>query len=207
MFDPATTRPVLCGTTDTFTGLCRLPPAAPDTPPGQHPQIGFVREPFAGNMISAIAWMPMRSSFSICFLPQLTPIFSIIIRQIQFRGMTPTNLTCAWTTLSVRRTTFSADSVILTTLPLFLGPLEALRMAGSFSAGNQTSKSLNAVVSETHLFSTSLVNEVRAGYSRLTATRLQPNADTPGYSRAVWDCRSSQQSFERRFRITSSSRG
>ena len=36
------------------------------------------------------------------------------------------------------------------------------------------------MVSETHLFSGTLVNEVRAGYNRISSSRLQPNANTDG---------------------------
>src|SRR6201999_3805643 len=38
----------------------------------------------------------------------------------------------------------------------------------------------NIALSETHLFSPSLVNEVRLGYSQLPVSRLQPNAGTMG---------------------------
>ena len=38
------------------------------------------------------------------------------------------------------------------------------------------------MLSETHSFSATLVNEARVGYSRIAATRLQPNASDLGAS-------------------------
>jgi hypothetical protein len=49
VFDPATTRAVSCGVPDTVSGLTAPCPAG--TPSGT--QIGFVREPFVGNIIPA----------------------------------------------------------------------------------------------------------------------------------------------------------
>ena len=65
--------------------------------------------------------------------------------------------------------------------PEFLpGPFPGYADGGSFSAGNQTASAVNSVLSETHLFSPSLINEARVGINRLASTRLQPYADTTG---------------------------
>ncbi len=63
---------------------------------------------------------------------------------------------------------------------LIPGPFTGIADGGSFSAGTQTLTSLNSVLSETHLFSPTLVNEIRAGYSRINTSRLQANADVTG---------------------------
>jgi hypothetical protein len=178
VFDPATTRAVYCGLVDSATNITI--PCPTGTPPNTNPLLGFVREPFPGNMISAD-----RLDANAIKLLNLFP------------PPTNSNLFNNYTANPVSRNdanqfdvrvdhTFSEKDNIFTRFsyidnPSFIpGPFGGIADGGSFSAGNQTSKSLNAVVSETHLFSTSLVNEVRAGYSRLTATRLQPNADTMG---------------------------
>jgi hypothetical protein len=66
-------------------------------------------------------------------------------------------------------------------VPTFLpGPFGGIADGGSFASGDQLAKSWNSVLSETHAFSPTLINEVRAGYNRISSSRLQPNADTPG---------------------------
>jgi hypothetical protein len=65
--------------------------------------------------------------------------------------------------------------------PQFLpGPFPGYADGGSFSAGTQTAQAVNSVLSETHSFSPSLINEARVGINRLDATRLQPYANTFG---------------------------
>ncbi len=175
VFDPATTRGVTCGVVDPVTGI-----TAPCTgvPPGT--LVGFVREPFAGNMISAdrldanaiklLNLFPPPTNSNLFLNYTANPVSSINTDQFDVR---------VDHTFSEKDNIFTRFSYIDN--PSFIpGAFGGIADGGSFSDGNQTSKSLNAVVSETHLFSTSLVNEVRAGYSRLAATRLQPNADTPG---------------------------
>ena len=180
VFDPATTRAIDCGPPgDPVTGI--TVPCPKDTPTGT--LLGFVREPFPGNIIPT------------------TPINRLDANAIKLLNLFPpptnSNLFLNYTANPVSSIntdqfdvrvdhTFSEKDNIFTRFsyidnPSFIpGPFGGIADGGSFSDGNQTSKSLNAVVSETHLFSTSLVNEVRAGYSRLAATRLQPNADTSG---------------------------
>jgi hypothetical protein len=59
---------------------------------------------------------------------------------------------------------------------LLPGPFTGLADGGSFSQGDQNSLSWNGVISETHSLSSTMVNEARIGYSRISATKLQPNA-------------------------------
>lgn len=49
--------------------------------------------------------------------------------------------------------------------------------ASSFSSGNFLNDARNAVLTETHIFSPRIVNELRLGYSRNRSERLQFNAD------------------------------
>ncbi len=62
----------------------------------------------------------------------------------------------------------------------FPGPFPGIADGGSFSHGDQTATATNAALSETHLFSPTLVNEFRLGFNRIATTRLQPNATTLG---------------------------
>ena len=178
VFDPSTTRPVLCGTTDTLTGL-----PGPACGPGQTPgltQVGFVREPFPGNMILAnrldsnaiklLNLYPAPTNSGLFNNYTANPISSNNADQFDVR---------VDHTFSEKDNIFGRFSYVDN--PSFIpGPFGGIADGGSFSDGTQTSKSLNAVASETHVFSPSLVNEVRAGFSRLSATRLQPNANTMG---------------------------
>jgi hypothetical protein len=182
VFDPSTTRAIDCGPPgDPVTGI--TVPCPKDTPTGT--LVGFVREPFVGNII------PTTTNN----LPRIDPNAVKLLNL--FPPPTNSNLFNNFTANPISSNTadqfdvrvdhsFSEKDNIFGRFsyvdnPSFIpGPFGGIADGGSFSAGNQTSKSLNAVASETHLFSTSLVNEVRAGYSRLAATRLQPNADTSG---------------------------
>ncbi len=65
--------------------------------------------------------------------------------------------------------------------PAFIpGPFPGIADGGSVNQGDQTSIAVNAVLSETHVFSPSTVNEARVGYSRLHWSRPQPFANTMG---------------------------
>jgi len=59
--------------------------------------------------------------------------------------------------------------------PIFLpGPFKGIADGGAFQQGDQDAKSILAALSYTHIFSPSLVNEVRLGEDRLHATRYGP---------------------------------
>jgi len=141
---------------------------------------GFVRDPFPGNLIPAnrldqnaiklLNLYPAPTNSNLFSNYAANPISSNNTDQFDVR---------VDHTFSDKDNIFGRFSYI-DNPSLIPGPFGGVADGGSFSDGTQTAKSLNAVVSETHVFSTSLVNEVRAGYSRLSATRLQPNANTMG---------------------------
>lgn len=58
----------------------------------------------------------------------------------------------------------------------FTGPIDD----SGFGSGNVIDHSINAAVSETHLFSPTMINEARLGYSRLTDNAEPPVANTTG---------------------------
>jgi hypothetical protein len=56
-------------------------------------------------------------------------------------------------------------------------PIPPPLSGAAFSSGDWINKSYNVVISETHIFSPRIVNEFRAGYTRLQTQRLQFNSD------------------------------
>jgi hypothetical protein len=175
VFDPSTTRAVTCGVADPVTNI-----TVPCTGVPAGSQLGFVREPFVGNMIPAnrldnnaiklLNLYPAPTNSGLFNNYAANPISSNNSDQFDVR---------VDHTFSEKDNIFGRFSYV-DNPSLIPGPFGGVADGGSFSDGTQTSKSLNAVASETHVFSPSLVNEVRAGFSRLSATRLQPNANTLG---------------------------
>jgi Carboxypeptidase regulatory-like domain/TonB dependent receptor-like, beta-barrel len=172
VFDPATTRAVSCGVPDPVTGLVAGCPSG--TAPGT--QIGYVREPFAGNMIPAA-----RIDQNAVKLLDLFP------------APTAPGLIDNFTSDPVSRTTVDQFDVRIdqdfsdrdqmfarfsySDAPQFLpGPFPGFADGGSFSAGDQTATSINSALSETHSFSGTMVNEARLGFTRIGTSRLQPFA-------------------------------
>ncbi len=175
VFDPSTTRGVTCGVADPVTGI-----TAPCTGVPAGTQLGFVREPFNGNMIPANRLDQNAIKLLNLFPP---PTNSNLFNN--YAADPVSNNNTDQFDVRVDHSFSDKDNIFgrfsyVDNPSLIPGPFGGIADGGSFSDGIQTSKSLNAVASETHVFSPSLVNEVRAGYSRLRATRLQPNADTMG---------------------------
>ncbi len=163
VFDPATTRAVACGVPDTVSGLTA--PCPGGTPSGT--QIGFVREPFAGNIIpanrldpNAIALLnlfpaPNNSQLFTNFASN--PVFRLDAKQFDVRGDQ---------NFSDKDQAFARVSY--SDAPEFIpGPFSGIADGGSFSAGDQTATSWNIALSETHVFSSLLVNEARLGVNRI----------------------------------------
>lgn len=161
VFDPSTTRPVIAGQVDPVTGL-----TANST--------GFVREPFPGNIIpanrldpNAIALLnlfPAPNNPSLFSNFTSNPVLRVNANQFDARG---DQVIGAKDQMFVR--------VSYSDSPEFIpGPFTGIADGGSFSAGDQTAKSWNIALSETHTFSPVLVNEARIGVNRIATTRVQP---------------------------------
>jgi Carboxypeptidase regulatory-like domain/TonB dependent receptor len=181
VFDPSTTRPVSCGVVDPVTGL--TPPSTPGnvcagTPSGT--QVGFVREPFSGNILPAGRLDANAIKLlSLYPAPNLPGLFSNYAADPVLRNNADQFDVRVDHNFSQKDSIFGRVSYVDN--PTFIpGPFAGIADGGSFSSGDQEARSLNTVVSETHLFSATLVNEVRAGYNRISSTRLQPNANTSG---------------------------
>lgn len=171
VFDPATTRAVTCGVADPLTGI-NVPCAG--MPAGS--QVGFVREPFAGNILPANRLDPnaikLLNLYPVPNGPGLfnnysaDPILKNDANQFDIRVDHNFN----------ERDSIFGRVTYVDNPQLIPGPFPGIADGGSFADGDQTAKSSNSVLSETHSFSPSLVNEARAGFNRIATTRLQPNA-------------------------------
>lgn len=73
------------------------------------------------------------------------------------------------------RTSYASEPLVLPT------PLPGLAAGGqSFAEGTQTNNNVSTVLSETHIFSPTTINELRLGYHRTHTVRLQPFANEGG---------------------------
>jgi hypothetical protein len=167
VFDPTTTRAVATGQVDPVTGIVAT---------GN----GFVRNPFPGNVIPASRLDPNAIKLLNLYpTPNASGIFDnftsdpVIQNRIdQFDVRVDHNF-------SEKDQMFGRFSYA--DQPLFTpGPFQGIADGGSFSDAYFTTVSLSLALSETHVFSSNLVNEIRLGYSRLRTTQLQPFADTLG---------------------------
>jgi hypothetical protein len=187
IFDASTTRSVTAGSVDPVTGL---------TATGS----GFVRDPFVAaggpSIVGTTNFMGTCPSGTNCYLNQLptarldpnsvkllnlypaqdvpglfnnyasNPIIQNNVNQFDIRGDE---------NFSERDTMFARFSY--SDNPQFLpGPFKGIADGGAFAQGYQTATSVNIAASETHTFSPTTVNEARVGFSRIGASRKQPNA-------------------------------
>ncbi len=174
VFDPSTTRAITCDVPDPTTNLS-VPCAGMS--PGS--QVGFVREPFPGNIlppnrldpnaIKLLNLYPAPNNPGLFNNYATNPILRNDVNQFDIR---------------VDHTISEKDSIFgrvsYSDNPAFFpGPFGGIADGGSFSSGDQTATSTNAALSETHLFSPTFVNEFRLGFNRIASARLQPNANTP----------------------------
>jgi carboxypeptidase family protein/TonB-dependent receptor-like protein len=176
VFDPSTTRPVSCGVMDPVTGLTPTSGPGSACPTGTSPgtPAGFVREPFSGNIIpanrldqNAIALLnlfPAPNNSSLFSNFASNPVLRVNANQFDARG-----------DQNIGDKDQAFVRVSYSDTPEFIpGPFAGIADGGSFSAGDQTAKSWNIALSETHTFSSVLVNEARIGVNRIATTRVQP---------------------------------
>ncbi len=175
VFDPATTRAVNCGVPDTIS---RITVPCGGNPAGT--QLGFVREPFAGNVLPVSRLDPNGIKLLNLYpAPNSPGLFNNYtsnrkltndVDQFDVRGDQ---------NFSEHDTLFTRVSYVRN--PQFLpGPFEGFADGGGFGSGTQNSTSWNGVLSETHLFSPTLINEARIGVNRIGSARLQAYADIYG---------------------------
>ncbi|MBV8570039.1 MAG: carboxypeptidase regulatory-like domain-containing protein [Acidobacteriaceae bacterium] len=175
VFDPSTTRAVYCGVPDTVTGV-----TAPCNGMTSGTQVGYVRSPFPGNILPAnrldpnainlLNQYPAPNGTSLFNNYAANPVLQNNVNQGDIRG----DYNISEKDSIFARVSYSQNPAY------FPGPFPGIADGGSFSQGYQTANTTNVAVSETHLFSPTLVNEFRLGFNRIATTRLQPYANTFG---------------------------
>ena len=178
IFDPATTRAVTMGAVDPVTGLIAN-------------STGYVRDPFYGGSLRGVTNFTTPGAES---LLNMIPAGRLNTNAVRLLNLLPAptaggiigNFTDAPVNqegvnsfdvridenLSSKDTMFGRYSYSATT-NLYPGPYAGIADGAPNRPGSGTTDASNVALSETHLFSASLVNEFRAGYSRLHDVRLQ----------------------------------
>jgi Carboxypeptidase regulatory-like domain/TonB dependent receptor len=176
VFDPSTTRPIYCGVADPVSGI--VAPCASGTSVGT--QIGYAREPFPGNILPANRLDPNAIKLLNLFpAPNNPGLFNNYASNPVLSNNTDQFDVRVDQNFSSKDSAFARVTYVEN--PEFIpGPFGGIADGGSFSAGNQSVTSVNSALSETHMFSPTLVNEARVGYNHLSSSRDQPNADTNG---------------------------
>ncbi len=175
IFDPSTTRAINCGVSDPVSGITA---ACGGSPAGT--QLGFVREPFPGNILPASRLDPNAIKLLNLYPAPNGPglfnnytsdrIQSNDVDQFDVRGDH---------NFSETDTLFSRVSYVRN--PQFIpGPFPGIADGGGFNAGTQSSRSWNGVLSETHTFSPTFINEGRIGVNRVSGSRVQAYANQLG---------------------------
>ncbi len=172
VFDPSTTRVISCGVPDTVSGI-----SVPCDGAAAGSLAGYAREPFAGNILPASRLDPNAIKLLNLYPSPNSPgLFNNYASDRILQNNVDQFDARVDQTISDKDSIFGRVSYV-NNPELIPGPFTGIADGGSFSAGDQTALSWNGVLSETHSFSPTLVNEARAGYSRISATRLQPNAN------------------------------
>ena len=175
VFDPSTTRSVFCGVPDSVSGI-----TVPCSGMPSGSQIGFAREPFAGNILPANRLDPNAIKLLNLYpAPKNTDLFNNYAANPVLRNNVNQFDVRLDQNFSYKDSMFGRGSYANSSqfLP---GPFPGIADGGSFSAGNQTAIAFNWAVSETHSFSSNLINEARVGFNRIAAVRLQPNGNIMG---------------------------
>ena len=176
VLDPSTTRAIFCGVADPVSSMTA--PCPSGTASGS--QIGFAREPFAGNLLptgrldaNAIKLLNLYPA------PNKSGLFNNYLSNPAINNNADQFDVRVDHNLSSKDSAFGRLSYVRNPV-LIPGPFGGIADGGAFYAGDQNTRSWNSALSESHAFSPTFVNEFRLGYNHLQATRAQPNADTSG---------------------------
>jgi len=167
VFDPATTRTVTAGQVDPLTGLTAS-------------ANGFVRSPFAGNQLPAARLDPNAIKLLNLYpLPNASGLFNNYTADpvtINNTNQFDIRIDHNFSEKDQMFGRFSwADN------PNFVpGPFPGYADGSSFTQDTFHNNSVSVVVSETHSFSPTTINEFRIGYSRLATSQFQPFAHQQG---------------------------
>ncbi len=185
IFDPATTRAVTAGQVDPVTGLTAT-------------QSGFVRDPFyAGNLVGMIDFTTPGVIAALNHLPANRLDLNAIKLLNVYPNPTAAGIFSNYSANpAIRNSVDQSDiridhnfsdhdqifgRVSFSINPEFTpAPFQGVADGGGFNAGYQENPTLNTVLSETHSFSPTVINEARIGVDRQGTSRVQPNANTFG---------------------------
>src|SRR5438045_6414313 len=158
VFVPATTRPVTAGTVDPVTGITSA-------------STGCVREPFANNMLPVNRLDQNAINLLNLFpTPNNSGLFNNFVSNPVLNNNTDQFDVRVDQNFSSKDSIFGRVSYVDN--PEFIpSPFGGIADGGSFSAGDQSVKSVNSALSEIHSFSPTLVNEARLGYNHLSSSR------------------------------------
>lgn len=178
VFDPSTTRAVLCGVPDQVSGITAPCPSGD----AGGTQIGFARQPFPGNILPATRLDPNGIKLLDLYpLPTNSGLFNNFAADPILRNNVSQFDVRVDQNFSEKDSVFARVSYV-DNFDYIPGPFGGIADGGAFAQGIQTATSESAALGETHIFSPSLVNEARLGFNRINTSRVQPNADTPGIS-------------------------
>lgn len=141
---------------------------------------GFVRDPFPGNIIPADRLDPNAIKLLNLFpAPNNPGLFNNYTSNPVINNDTDQFDVRIDHSITSKDNAFGRLSYVRNP-DLIPGPFGGIADGGAFYAGNQFTTSWNSALSETHQFSPTFFNEVRLGYNKLSASRVQPNANTAG---------------------------
>ena len=141
---------------------------------------GFVRDPFPGNIIPADRLDPNAINLLNLFpAPNNPGLFNNYTSNPAINNDTDQFDVRVDHSFTSKDNTFGRLSYVRNP-DLIPGPFGGIADGGAFYAGSQFTTSWNSALSETHQFSPTFFNEVRFGYNNLSASRVQPNANTEG---------------------------
>lgn len=169
IFDPATTR--YLGTKGMVDPVTGLPTTA----------VGYVREPFPGNIIPAGRISPVSAGLLALFpLPTVSGISNNYVSAPVLRQTGDNFDARIDENISSKDQFFSRVSYgqIPRVIPTPCPP--PANCGTSATVGNESDDIFGAAVGETHIFSSHLVNEIRIGYNRIHMNRLEPGGSQGG---------------------------
>jgi hypothetical protein len=172
VFDPSTTRAVNCGVPDPVAGI--TVPCSGGAAAGS--AVGFVRDPFPGNILPASRLDPNAIRLLNLFPPPTSsglfnnffsdPVLRNNVNQFDIR----VDNNFSGHDQMFGRVSYSSEPEYLP------GPFKGYADGGAFQDGYQTAVSVNSALSETHSFSPTMINEARLGFTRIGTSRVQPFA-------------------------------
>ena len=203
VFDPSTTRPVVCGTVDAVTGLPAPTCASAGQPAGSI--LSYVSDPFYGPagttpVGSLMDFTGACPSATTCLLNQL-PMGRLDPNALKILGLYPAaqragivNNQTSNPNLSESRNAFDTridfnandknqifGRFSYVNDPQFIpGPFAGVADGGAFQQGQQTALSEQAAIGWTRSFSPTTVNEARIGLTYIHTSRFGPEGQTRG---------------------------